>query len=216
MIYLINIAYFLMLCGFVARDVLYLRTLLVFAQIGIATYAWKNGVPVIAAWNGLMVLINSYMAVTIVRERRAVTLPAHLRPVYERHFAALSPPEFLRLWRQGRHERLTDAVLTRSGQHPDWLIFLLDGRVRVTRAHMAVAELTSQCFVAEMSLLTGEPANADAQAVGDIDVVRWPTDDLRRARERNPVLWTKIQSVIGHDLVEKIKREEHEVDRLPV
>jgi hypothetical protein len=30
-------------------------------------------------------------------------------------------------------------------------------------------------------------------------------------RQRNPSLWAKIQSVIGHDLVEKIQRtERHE------
>jgi CRP-like cAMP-binding protein len=62
-----------------------------------------------------------------------------------------------------------------------------------------------------MSLLTGEMANADVDAMGDVEVIRWPTKDLRDVRQRNPSLWTKIQSVIGHDLVEKIQRgERHE------
>jgi hypothetical protein len=57
-----------------------------------------------------------------------------------------------------------------------------------------------------MSLLTGEPANADVDAVGVVEVMQWPTDQLHALRHRNPSFWSKIQSVIGHDLVEKIRR----------
>jgi hypothetical protein len=59
-----------------------------------------------------------------------------------------------------------------------------------------------------MSLLTGETANADVDAIDSVDVMRWQTRDLRDLRQRNPSLWAKIQSVIGHDLVEKIQRGE--------
>lgn len=210
LIYLVNVAYFLMLCGFVARDILYLRTLLVFAQTGIAVYAWGSGVPVIAAWNALMVAINTTMAVKILHERQAVVLPAELQRLYDRHFAALSPPEFLRWWRQGQREVLENRPLARAGERPDWLYFLLGGTVRVSRNRAPITELPAGYFVAEMSLLTGEPANADVDALGSVDVMRWATPDMRELRQQNPVLWTKIQSVIGHDLVEKIQREERQ------
>ena len=208
MIYLINAAYFLMLCGFVARDILYLRSLLVLAQTGIALYAWNSGVPVIAGWNGLMVVINTTMAIKIVRERRAVNLPPDLRRLYERHFAALSPPEFLRWWRQGHRELIDGQPLTRTGEHPDWLYFLLEGKVRVSRGREPIVELHHGFFVAEMSLLTGEAAKSDGEPSGPVEVVRWPTRELHELRHRKPGLWTKIQSVIGHDLVEKIRRQE--------
>jgi CRP-like cAMP-binding protein len=212
LIVLANLAYVLTLIAFVTRDVLYLRSLLVAAQIIVVTYTWYNGVHLISAWNALFVVINSYMVVQILRERRAVELPDDLRPLHERHFAALSPQEFLRLWRQGRREMLRAGDrLARAGQRPDSLYFILSGQVRVSRNHANVFELPAGHFVAEMSLLTGEMANADVDAVGDVEVVRWPTQDLRDVRQRNPSLWTKIQSVIGHDLVEKIQRtERHE------
>ena len=34
----------------------------------------------------------------------------------------------------------------------------------------------------------------------------WPVSQLQAVRLRSPNLWAKIQSVLGHDLVEKIKR----------
>ncbi len=57
-----------------------------------------------------------------------------------------------------------------------------------------------------MSLLTGHPANADVDAVGEIEVMRWPAQELLALRDRSPGLWIKIQSVLGFDLVEKILR----------
>jgi hypothetical protein len=203
--YLVNAAYVLMLCAFVARDILWLRLFLAGAQSLLVTFAWLAGLPAIAGWNALFVAINTFMAARILRERRRVALPPSLRRLHERHFAALSPPEFLRWWGLGRRERLENAALTRAGEHPDWLYFLLDGRVRVSRDSEPVVELPDGYFVGEMSLLTGQPANADVHALGPVDVVRWPRRELHALRDHSPVLWTKIQSVIGHDLVEKIR-----------
>ena len=67
-----NFAYALMLVAFVTRDVLYLRSLLAFAQALIVVYTWRNGVPVISGWNVLYVLINVFMVVQILRERRQI------------------------------------------------------------------------------------------------------------------------------------------------
>jgi len=210
LIYLANVAYVLMLIAFITRDILNLRGLLVIAQSVVVVYTWYNGVHIIAAWNLLFACINAYMVVQILRERRAVTLPEDLRALYARHFSALSPPEFLRWWRQGRKETLASGVrLARAGERPDWLYFILGGNVRVSRNHANVFELPAGYFVAEMSLLTGEAANADVDALDAVEVMRWPTQELRELRQRNPSLWTKIQSVIGRDLVEKIQRGEN-------
>jgi CRP-like cAMP-binding protein len=206
--YLVDVGYFLMLCGFLARDVLYLRCILVVAQSTLAAYGWLNGIPAIGAWNSVMVGINTVMAARIIHERRAVELPPDLGPLYDRHFSALSPTEFLRWWKQGRRETLENERLARAGERPDWLYFLLNGTVRVSRNGEAIAELPAGYFVAEMSLLTGKPANADVDAVGTVDVMRWETRSLRDLHTRNPLLWTRIQSVIGHDLVEKIQLQE--------
>lgn len=203
---LVHVGYALMLAALVARDVLWLRALLVAAQSFIALYAWLRGVPSIAAWNALFVVINSVWVSTILRERREVTLPGALRTLHARHFAALTPPEFLRWWRQGTRQRIDRGRLATAGEQPDALFFILHGTVRVSKHGTRITDLPSGYFVAEMSLLTGDPANADVDALEPVDVMSWPTADLRAIRERNPALWTKIQSVLGHDVVAKIQR----------
>ncbi len=199
-----NLAYGLMLCAFVTRDLLYLRAVLIAGQSLAILYAWWNGVPIIAAWNVLFVAVNAWMAYQLVQDRRAVRVPDAVRPTYERHFAPLTPQEFLRFWNSGEPETTNAGWLVRAGERPAWLYFLTEGRVRVSRDTETITELGAGYFVGEMSLLTGDAANADVTPVGRIAARRWSTSALLDARERDPRLWTKIQSVIGLDLVEKI------------
>lgn len=203
---LVHFGYAMMLCALIARDILWLRGILVAAQSVLAVYAFHIGVASIGGWNVLFVAINLVWVALILKERRAVRLPAELVPVHEQHFAALSAPEFLRLWDRAQETVLTDAMLAREGEKPEALYFIRAGRVRIERGAQLLALLGPGDFVAEMSLLTGEDATADARADGAVTVRAWPVAQLLALRRAKPVLWTRIQSALGHDVVEKIKR----------
>jgi hypothetical protein len=206
--YLVHFGYVLQLFALLARDVLWLRGILVAAQSVLAVYAFLRGPEFLpyVFWNALFVAINLYWVVRLLRERAAVELPEELKPLYERSFAALAPPEFLRLWRDGERGKASNVQLVKEGTRPDALYFLLSGTVSVRRNGRQLAELASGNFVAEMSLLTGEKTTADVVAVGEVEYMSWPAAKLSRLRSRSPMVWAKIQSVLGHDLVEKIKR----------
>jgi uncharacterized membrane protein len=90
--YLVHIGYALMLVALLARDILWLRGLLVCAQSTLAAYAWSIGAAGMTGWNVLFVVINTAWVIRILRERRAVELPPELRALHDRHFAALTPP----------------------------------------------------------------------------------------------------------------------------
>jgi hypothetical protein len=204
--YLIHFGYALQLFALLARDVLWLRSLLVAAQTVLAIYAWTRGLYPYVFWNGLFVAINGFWIARLLRERAAVRLPDDLKALYEKHFAALSPSEFLRIWQEGERRTVAEGRLVKEGTRPDALYFLLSGETVVSKNGRAVARLPAGNFVAEMSLLTGEKTTADVDAIGSVEYMRWPIDKLLRLRMRNPVLWAKVQSVLGHDLVEKIMR----------
>jgi len=207
-LYLVHFGYLLQLFALLARDVLWLRGILVVAQSVLAAYAFLRGPEFLpyVYWNALFVLINLYWVARLLRERAAVELPEELRPLHERHFAALAPPEFLRLWREGQRGSMADAVLVREGTMPQALYFLLSGEAAVRSNGRELARLVPGNFAAEMSLLTGERTTADVHALGTVEYMAWPVATLARLRTRNPMLWSKVQSVLGHDLVEKIRR----------
>ena len=87
----------------------------------------------------------------------------------------------------------------------------MSGTARVHRDGQIVTALPAGFFVGEMSLLTGRPATADVDIDGPSDIVRWPRPDLEALRQRDPMLWTRIQSVLGLDLVIKVRRAETDV-----
>jgi hypothetical protein len=210
---LVHTGYGLMLCALVARDILWLRGTLVVAQGLLALYASRLGVWSIATWNVVFVIINTIWVAKILHERRAVTLPPELRALYKRHFFALTPPEFLRWWAQGIRETVRDVRLVSQGHFPDALYFLLSGTARVSRGGRHVTDLSPGHFAAEMSLITGKPATADVVAVGEVEIIRWPAAGLRALRQRDTVLWSRIQSVIGQDLVVKLGASADSSDR---
>ncbi|MGH7805788.1 MAG: Crp/Fnr family transcriptional regulator [Candidatus Binatia bacterium] len=202
---LVHLGYALMLCALVARDVLWLRGMLVAAQSTLTVYAWLTDRPGMAAWNALFVAINAGWALRIARERRAVELPPELRAIHERRFAAFTPPEFLRFWSSAHDRDFPGGRIVTAGEAPPELMLLLNGEARVMQGIRTVATLRPGSFIAEMSLVADTVASADVEALGGVRVRAWPMAEVRKLRARQPLLWSKLQSSIGYDLVEKLK-----------
>ena len=65
---LINSGYFLMLSALLVRDILWLRAILIAAQISLFSYALLSANQSAAFWNGLFVLINTVQVIRLIRE----------------------------------------------------------------------------------------------------------------------------------------------------
>lgn len=204
--YWVHLGYVFMLIALLARDVLWLRSILVLAQGSIGAYAWGQDLVGMACWNAAFVVINAIWALLILRERQAAALPAALQAIHARHFSAMTPREFLRFWAMGSPGQVHDARLVPAGVHPHALLFLVSGQARVSRQGLELARLPQGSFIAEMSLLTGQPTSADVDAIGAVAVRSWSAEQLAGLRGARPALWIKLQSVLGLDLVEKLKR----------
>ena len=99
-----------------------------------------------------------------------------------------------------------EGPLVHEGEMPSALYFLLRGEARVHRGATELTRLGAGNFIAEMSLLTGERTSADVSVIGEAELRCWPAARLQQVRSRDPALWSRVQSVQGHDLVEKIRR----------
>ena len=202
---LVNLGYVLMLCGFLVRDILWLRSLLILAQTCLALYGFSIERMPMVYWNGLFVLINSAWVTRILYERRPLKIPAALQDIYSPQFAAFTPQEFLHLWSLGRPVTAPDGWLIREGQQPADLILVLDGQAIAERGGEPLGTLARGRFVADMSFLTGHPASADVRAGPGLRAHAWPQAALRAWKSERPVLYMKLQGVLGADLAEKIR-----------
>ncbi len=205
---IVHLGYGLQLCALLARDVLWLRGLLVSAQTLNALYAFQIGAVAIGGWNLVFVLVNLFWIVRILRERRAVAIPEDLQGIYRDIFAAMKPREFLRFWSMGQPFSGADQALVEEGHLRPQLILVEQGQLRVHHGDVEVARLQGPTLVGEISALTGHPATADVQLLGPGRWRTWERKQLERLRLADTAQWTRIQSVIGGDVVRKLRRTE--------
>ena len=202
---MVNAGYVCMLAGFLLRDVLWLRAALAIGQACVAVYALVIGRAPVAFWNALFAVINIVWVIRIVRERRPVRIPPPLADLYERVFAAMSPPEFLAFWAAGQTESWGDRLVVGAGTQPPAVYMVLDGLARVERGGRVLSTLERGHFLAEMSFLTGQPASANIRGDGVLATRAWTRDHLRAVQTSKPALFMKLQGIMGCDLAAKIR-----------
>ena len=202
---LINIGYVLMLGAFVVYDILWLRSILISAQLCLLSYGVFSENYAVIFWNALFVVINTLQVVYLIRQRRPIDLPTDLLDLYENYFKDMRRREFLYFWNMGTINKVNDKLLIKQEEHQKEISLILSGLVKVKKNNIKIAELTRGSFIAEMSFLTGKPASADVYADGTVRYIAWNQKKLKDCEKLNPQLLIKIQNILGKDLAEKIK-----------
>jgi hypothetical protein len=202
---LLNFAYGLNLLALVVKDVLWLRVVLVPAQLTFLFWGTVQGLPATVAWNAVFIGINGVQIVRILRERRPIQLPLELLDVYQNVFVSMKPREFLLFWETGNTQEAREEPFVRQGEQLDALLFIVTGKAHVTREGNVLATLGRGSFAGELSFLSGEPASADVVADGKVTYNSWDHQKLRRIEKINADLYAKLQGILGRDMTEKIR-----------
>ena len=205
----IHLAYILTLAGYLVRDILLLRTLLVAASAtmliyflaGMADPAWT---PV--AWQLVLILVNAVWVVVLLRERRGIRLSDEERELQETLFREFSALEVMKLLRAGEWVSLDAGdVLTRRGDPVEHLYLVNNGEVEVDRGpHLNGRRIRDGGLIGEMSFLKGVNASATVTATVPSRCLAWRQDRLRALLQRNPSMRGMVMSVIGSDLTHKL------------
>jgi len=204
-ILVLNAGYVLMLLAFLARDILWLRALLMTGQFCVAFYGWYEGHDVIMAWNSVFGVINGAQTARLVMERRPIRLDPLQEAMYRQVFSCMTRREFLTLWEMGTLHAGRTGLLVREGLAPEELMLLVEGEVVVTSGGRTLARMRPGQFIAEMSFISGDPASADVHAASPVTFLGWSQSELRALRDRQPRLFMLMQGILGKDLVRKIR-----------
>ena len=202
---LINIGYILMLGAFVVYDILWLRSILISAQLSLLSYGVFTDNYAVIFWNGLFVIINTIQVIYLIKQRQPIELPTDLLDLYENYFKEMRRREFLYFWNMGTVNKVNDKLLIKQGEHQKEISLILSGLIEVKKNQNKIAELNRGSFIAEMSFLTGKPASADVYAKGTVRYIAWNQKKLKDCEKLNPQLLIKIQNILGKDLAEKVK-----------
>ncbi len=205
-----NLAFLLIACSFLVRDILWLRALSVIASLAAIVYNYYVPVRplwIVINWNIAFILINAVQIAVLVRERVGVTLTADERDLHESLFAAFAPFQFAKLMRVAHWRDVPEeTVLVTEGQQPDAVTLVFKGRGRVLVGPEEIAQVRDGDFIGEMSFTSGAVASATVVAASPMTIVRWRNTELHALLERNPELRPALQLVLGVDMAAKLRR----------
>ena len=202
---IINLGYFLVLCALLARDMLWLRSILMVAQCCFVFFGIQAQIVPVMAWNAVFLAINIYMVARILQERSRIVLPIDLTDIYQHKFTNLSQREFRRFWQWGEVVEFEHGVIYREGDNTNDLMLVLSGEVHIHKQGREIARLGPGSFIGEMSFLSGHPASAEAAAEGPVRCMAWHKPSLWRLKKRNPDFMLKLQQVLSNELSDKLK-----------
>lgn len=204
---LIHLANVLYLVSFLVSDILWLRLLNVLAGGMLIAWLAAGAAPAAPiAWNSVFLAINVVQVWRLLLERRPVRLRPEELTLYQLAFRSLTLREFARLSAIGRWEDAGPGDhLVEQGVRLDRMLVLCSGTSDVVLRGERVAQLRPGQLVGEMGFLTDAATSAAVVATEPTRYLALPTTSLRALFKRHPDLRAAMQSVIGSDLVGKLK-----------
>lgn len=209
-------SYFVNLVALLVRDMLWLRSILMGAQMLmmvssvvrlLSPKAEESDAEIFLIANFIFFIINAFQVIRLLLERRPISLPDNLREIYTNLFSVMSRREFLYFWNTGKVNEIKNDFMVQEGEVPKELILIVNGAVSIQKSGREIAKRKRGSFVAEMSFMTGEKASADARAIDTVEYIGWDQDKLSNLKLANPDLMIKIQAILGKDLTKKLKQK---------
>ena len=203
--YIQHLGYLFTFLALSIKDVLWLRIMLALAQVLLGVYQLSENQLEIVFWNAIFTIVNIYHIIRIINDRKIIYIPKEIKDIYENIFNDFTTKEFMNFWSLGTYKTSVDSLLIKEGEKQKNLYLILSGDVNVKRHNEVLNKLGRGKFVAEMSLITNEPASADIYSVKEIKYISWNQDELRHLQNSNKNLWIKLHNILSKDLIEKIK-----------
>lgn len=217
--YLGNLAFILVACSFMVKDILWLRLLSVtgsLCSIGYNTYVTTQPLWVPISWNLFFISLNFYHITKIIYGNRTIALNEKELELYQMSFGQLNLIEFSKLIRMGQWKKAESGVdLIKEDQIMEELLMIYNGHVDVVvkdndknnknETEKIVNHLKDGQFIGEMSFLSNHPATATVRTVHPTEYVSWKQKDLKELMARNPSLLFSLQAAMGAQITKALK-----------
>lgn len=189
-------SYFLLIVSMLMRRMFWLRLLVIAsALVAIAYAALILTDPVSTMWETLLVVVNVLQLTLTWWMDRRTQFDARERRLKDLHFPTLVPHRMRRLLKTGHWRELPAGTqLAIAGKPVDALYFLYHGNARVEVGGRYVGRCTSDSFVGEMTVSTGEPAFADVVLEAASSVWQIDANALRRLMARDPQIGNALEA----------------------
>jgi hypothetical protein len=200
-------AIFTMVC-YLFRDQIRLRTFAVLGDSVLCAYyflAFAEPLWNALTWSIANVVINLGMILVLLREHRMSLLSDNEMLLF-RCLETLTPGQFRKLLKLATfHEDEEPATLTRQGEKPGKLYYVLEGRVQIGKDDRNI-ETHPKTFIGEVAFLRDRPASATVTTVGRSLVVSWNASELHALLHRHEDLRNAVGRLLSDDMADKVAR----------
>ena len=207
-----NFCYFLLAVSYLVINIVWLRSIAVFALTLEAMYfyaASEKPLWVGIFWAAVFVAINLVQLARIYRERSAVKLGTEDKLLHQGVFANLSAVELQRIIHIGRWRKAPKgAVLTIEDKPVPEIMILASGKAHVVSRNRLVAVLRSGSLIGEISFVTKETATATVTAHEVSRVFAIDTKKLEHLFRKFPEMERAVHRVVELDLTSKLTNSE--------
>tara|TARA_B110000014_G_C20108256_1_gene583225 strand:+ start:1574 stop:2221 length:648 start_codon:yes stop_codon:yes gene_type:complete len=203
--YIQHLGYLFTFLALSVKDMLRLRVILAIAQILLGIYQFSALRFDVVIWNTIFTVVNIYHIIRIVNERKIVFIPDEIKDIYNDIFNDFTTKEFMNFWNLGEYKKSSDALLVKEGEKQKHLYLILKGNAIVKRNENILNTLKRGKFIAEMSLITNEPASANIYSNNNMEYIAWNQNELKHFQTSNKNLWIKLHNILSKDLIDKMK-----------
>jgi hypothetical protein len=202
----VNIASFLYICGFWARDQLILR---LFVLSGTSFYiVYYYNIAEIPLWNAIFCsailgVVNLYVTIQLALERTTFRMSRDERRLYGA-FSNMTPGEFRKLSEKAIwHEPGKTVLLTEENGSNRSLFYIVQGHVTLEKRGQSFV-MNAGTFVGELSYLMKSAATATVRADEHTRYIEWRHDDLIEIEKRHQGIRIALRDILNADLAAKV------------
>ncbi len=213
---LVHFALLFYAAGFLIRDELWLRTLvLVGTFFYIAYYYFVSAVPLWDAIlaSSILALVNMVLIGVIIRERTLLAMSSHEAGLYS-VFCTLTPGQFRRLLRHGCWRTAAKPeVLTEIEKPVNCLYYVVSGEIDL-EMDSGAGTLDGEKFIGEIAFILGTNASATVTARPGAVYVEWDVTDIRRMMKRSLAFENAMIALFNVDMARKVATSNNDKDRI--
>lgn len=203
---IVHIAAMFYLSGFLFRDQVLLRTLIILGDtIYVLYFYYAPDTPLWGGifWSSLFVIVNIGMLWSILAGRRHYNLSAAEKRLFGQ-LGTLTPGQFRSLLRLGRITEADGRIeLTRKGEPVEKLFFLTEGEAEIEIDGREPLRL-GETFIGEIAFLTGRTASATVTIDKGAHYIGWPGKALRATLDKQPEFEVALEKAMNRDMAKKV------------
>lgn len=206
--FLVHIAAITQVVGYLIRNQLILRTLLLAGTGFYVAYYWLY--PTEPLWHAIywgvaLGMANLLSILLILKEQARFRMSLEEELLY-RAFDRMPPGQFRRLMSVAEFRTADpETVLTTQGQHPDELYYVIYGDILIDKDDRQIT-YPAASFIGELAMITSEPASATVRLKPGSTYVAWDRQKLSKLVRHRPGLQLAFDKLVTSDVAAKLQR----------